>query len=64
VYADPSCGNYAGPRRIPLEGENGPAFTGGSSAPPATYGFAWDRHPVALAILVAFFAIVAWKVVR
>ncbi len=51
-------------RRIPLAGEMGPDFSGSGTPQPATVSSRWDRHPVALAIVVVFLAILAYKVAR
>lgn len=54
---------YPAPRHIPLAGENGPEFTGGATAP-VVASSGWDRHPIALALLVLFAAVILFKVVR
>lgn len=58
-----SCGGC--PRRIPLAGDNGPAFSGGGTAPASVNGANdWTNTPVAMLLVGLFLAVVAWKVLR
>lgn len=53
-----------GPRVIPLAGDNGPSFRGGAAAAPSSGGYAWESHPAAMALVLVFILVLAWKVVR
>lgn len=52
-----------GPRVIPLAGDNGPSFQGGTAVAPSA-GYAWETHPAAMILVAIFVLVLAWKVVR
>lgn len=52
-----------GPRVIPLAGDYGPSFQGGTAVAPSA-GSTWESHPVAMLLVLVFVAVLAWKVVR
>lgn len=52
-----------GPRVIPRAGDNGPSFQGGVAIP-STGETAWETHPAALALVLLFVLVLAYKVMR